>query len=65
MKNADILEDKLQMVKLLVKDLKVPRERDGIYNYRCWEEGYSPARLERQLMELRALLGDLLRICRE
>lgn len=65
MKNADILEDKLQMVKLLVKDLKVPKERDEIYAYRCWEEGYSPARLERQLMELRALLGDLLRICRE
>lgn len=65
MKNADILEDKLQMVKLLVKDLRVPKERDEIYAYRCWEEGYSPARLERQLMELRALLGDLLRICRE
>lgn len=65
MKNADILEDKLQIVKLLAKDLKVPKERDELYAYRCWEEGYSPARLERQLMELRALLGDLLRICRE
>ena len=55
MKNTDIVKDKLQIVKLLVKDLRVPEEKDGY----CWKDGYSPARLERQIIEIRALLNDI------
>ena len=51
---------KLDTIRLLVSSLKVPEKvQDG---YLCWEDSYSPARLERQLVELRALALDALKI---
>ena len=58
--NRDDLQIKLDTIRLLVSSLKVPEKvQDG---YLCWEASYSPARLERQLVELRALALDALKI---
>ena len=54
------LQTKLDTIRLLASSLKVPeKEQDG---YLWWEDSYSPARLERQLVELRALALDALKI---
>lgn len=54
------LQTKLDTIRLLANSLKVPEKvQDG---YLCWEDSYSPARLERQLIELRALALDALKI---
>ena len=51
---------KLDTIRLLVSSLTVPEKvQDG---YLRWEDSYSPARLERQLVELRALALDALKI---
>ena len=56
------LQIKLDTIRLLVSSLKVPEKvQDG---YLCWEDSYSPARLERQLIELRSLALDALKIQR-
>ncbi len=54
------LQIKLDTISLLASSLRIPeRVQDG---YLCWEDSYSPARLERQLVELRALALDALKI---
>ena len=54
------LQAKLDTIRLLADSLKVPEKvQDG---YLCWEDSYSPARLERQLIELRALALDALKL---
>ena len=58
--NRSNLQTKLDTIRLRASSLKIPeKEQDG---YLCWEDSYSPARLERQLVELRALALDALRI---
>lgn len=54
------LQAKLDTIRLLADSLKVPEKvQDG---YLCWEDSYSPARLERQLIELRALALDAVKL---
>lgn len=58
--NRNDLQIKLDTIRLLVSSLRIPKKvQDG---YLCWEDSYSPARLERQLVELRALALDALKI---
>lgn len=58
--NRNDLQIKLDTIRLLVSNLKVPEKvQDG---YLCWEDSHSLARLERQLVELRALALDALKI---
>ena len=58
--NRNDLQTKLDTIRLLVSSLRIPKKvQDG---YLCWEDSYSPARLERQLVELRALALDALKI---
>ena len=58
--NRSNLQTKLDTIRLLASSLKIPEKaQDG---YLCWEDSYSPARLVRQLVELRALALDALRI---
>ena len=54
------LQTKIDAIKLLADSLKVPEKvQDG---YLCWEDSYNPSRLERQLIELRALALDAIKI---
>ena len=58
--NRSNLQTKVDIIRLLASSLKIhEKEQDG---YLCWEDSYSPARLERQLVELRALALDALKI---
>ena len=58
--NRSNLQTKLDTIRLLASSLKISeKEQDG---YLCWGDSYSPARLERQLVELRALALDALKI---
>lgn len=58
--NRNDLQIKLDTIRLLVSSLRIPEKvQDG---YPCWEDSYSPARLERQLIELRSLALDALKI---
>lgn len=58
--NRATLQTKIDTIKLLADSLKVPEKmQDG---YLCWEDSYSPSRLERQLIELRALALDAIKI---
>ena len=58
--NRSNLQTKLDTIRLLASSHKIlEKEQDG---YLCWEDSYSPARLERQLVELRALALDALKI---
>lgn len=54
------LQTKLDIIRLLADSLKVPEQvQDG---YLCWEDSYSPTRLERQLIELRSLALDAIKL---
>ena len=58
--NRSDLQIKLDTIRLLVSSLRIPKKvQDG---YLCSADSYSPARLERQLVELRALALDALKI---
>ena len=58
--NRSNLQTKLDAIRLLASSLKIlEKEQNG---YLCGEDSYSPARLERQLVELRALALDALKI---
>ena len=58
--NRSNLQTKLDTIRLLASSLRIPEKvQDG---YPCWGDSYSPARLERQLVELRALALDALKI---
>ena len=58
--NRNDLQIKLDTIRLLVSSLRIPKKVQD--RYLCWEDSYSPARLERQLVELRALALDALKI---
>ena len=60
--NRNDLQIKLDTIRLLASSLKVPEKEQDRYLW--WEDSYSPARLERQLVELRALALDALKIQR-
>ena len=52
------MEELLKTIKGLVNGTRIPKKiRDGYLSE--WEDGYSMARFERQITEVRALLLDL------
>lgn len=58
--NKTTLQAKIDTIRLLAASLKIPESRQDEYG--CWEDSYSPSRLERQLIELRALALDAIKI---
>ena len=52
------MEELLKTIKGLVNEIKIPKKIKNEYVSE-WEDGYSIARFERQITEVRALLLDL------
>lgn len=52
------MEELLKTIKGLVNEIRIPKKIKNEY-FSEWEDGYSMARFERQITEVRALLLDL------
>ena len=51
------MEELLNTIKGLVNGMRIPKKSNEYFNE--WEDGYSMARFDRQITEVRALLLDL------